>query len=91
MTKQELIKLIAEKMGITHKESSDAVNLIIEAMTDALSRGESIKIKGFGVFNVKEMGEKIARNPKTGEKVKVPPRKVVRFKPGKDLKEMVNE
>ncbi len=91
MTKMELIKLIAEKMGITQKESAEAVNLILESMADTLSKGESIKIKGFGVFNVKQMEEKIARNPKTGEKVKVPPKKVVRFKPGKELKEMVNE
>ncbi len=91
MTKLELIKIMAEKMGITHKESAEAINLIIESMTEALSKGESIKIKGFGVFNIKEFGEKIARNPKTGEKVVVPPRKVVRFKPGKELKEMVNE
>ncbi len=90
MTKLELIKIIAEKMDITHKESTEAVNLILEAITNSLSKGESIKIRGFGVFNVKEKKEKIARNPKTGEKVHVPAKKVVKFKPGKELKEIVN-
>ncbi len=90
MTKLELIKIIAEKMNITYKESTEAVNLILDAITNSLSKGESIKIRGFGVFNVKEKKEKIARNPKTGEKVHVPAKKVVKFKPGKELKEIVN-
>jgi len=90
MNKSELIEALAEEMKIPLREASSATNTILEAMADALANGESIEIRGFGSFVVKEYGSYYGRNPKTGEKIMVNPKKLPFFKVGKDLKEKVN-
>jgi integration host factor subunit beta len=90
MNKSELIEALAEEMKIPLREASSATNTILEAMADALTNGESIEIRGFGSFVVKEYGSYYGRNPKTGEKIMVNPKKLPFFKVGKDLKEKVN-
>jgi integration host factor subunit beta len=90
MNKSELIETLAEEMKIPLREASSATNTILEAMADALANGESIEIRGFGSFVVKEYGSYYGRNPKTGEKIMVSPKKLPFFKVGKDLKEKVN-
>jgi integration host factor subunit beta len=90
MNKSELIEALALEVNLPLREASSITNTILEAMTDALAAGDSIEIRGFGSFVVKEYGTYYGRNPKTGEKIKVPPKKLPFFKVGKELKERVN-
>ena len=87
MTKSELVAAIAEKAGIRKKDAEAALNAFIAVVTEALKKGEKVEIRGFGTFLMKERAPRVARNPKTGEKVEVPAKLVPAFKPGKDLKE----
>ncbi|HIJ90285.1 MAG: integration host factor subunit beta [Desulfobulbaceae bacterium] len=91
MNKSELIEALAEEMHVPLRDASSAVTTILDAMADALANGESIEIRGFGSFVVKEYDSYFGRNPKTGEKIKVKPKKLPFFKVGKELKEQVNE
>lgn len=87
MTKSDLVAAMAEKAGIRKKDAEAALNAFIEVVTEALQKGDKVEIRGFGTFLMKERAARVARNPKTGEKVEVPPKLVPAFKPGKDLKE----
>lgn len=91
MNKSELIEAISQELNIPQREASPITNTILEAMITSLAAGDSIEIRGFGSFVVKEYGSYYGRNPKTGEKIKVPPKKLPFFKVGKDLKEQVND
>ena len=90
MNKSELIEALAEEMNISLRDSSSATNTILDAMADALANGDSIEIRGFGSFVVKEYDTYYGRNPKTGDKIQVKPKKLPFFKVGKELKEQVN-
>ncbi|MCS7232719.1 MAG: HU family DNA-binding protein [Synergistetes bacterium] len=89
MTKAELVREVAEKTGMTKKDTALVVNALFEAVMDALSKGEKVQIAGFGIFEVKERAERVGRNPRTGEEIKIPPRKVPVFRVGKELKTKV--
>ena len=89
-TKSEIIELLAAECGISIRETWDIVGTILNTMSDALSRGESIELRGFGTFKIKQYGTYTACNPKTQEKVLVKPKKLPVFKVGKELKEAVN-
>ena len=91
MNKSELIEALAEKINLPIREAASITNTIIETMSDALASGDSIEIRGFGSFVVKEYGSYTGRNPKTGEKIKVAPKKLPFFKVGKDLRERVDQ
>jgi integration host factor subunit beta len=91
MNKSELIEALAEKTNLPIREASSITNTLIDTMSDALAKGDSIEIRGFGSFVVKEYDSYIGRNPKTGEKIKVAPKKLPFFKVGKDLREKVNQ
>lgn len=91
MNKSELIEALAQEIGIPHREAAAITNTVIDTMTDALARGESIEIRGFGSFVIKQYGSYEGRNPKTGKKIKVSPKKLPFFKVGKDLREQVNQ
>lgn len=91
MNKSELIEALAEKTNMPIREAGSITNTLIDTMSEALSKGESIEIRGFGSFVVKEYGSYTGRNPKTGEKIKVAPKKLPFFKVGKDLREQVNK
>jgi len=91
MNKSELIEALADDMKLPVREAASITNTIIDTMTNALAAGDSIEIRGFGSFVVKEYGSYIGRNPKTGEKIKVAPKKLPFFKVGKDLRESVNK
>ncbi|HHO47851.1 MAG TPA: integration host factor subunit beta [Desulfobacteraceae bacterium] len=91
MNKSELIEALAEKTSLSIREASSITNTLIDTMSDALAQGDSIEIRGFGSFVVKEYDSYIGRNPKTGEKIKVAPKKLPFFKVGKDLREKVNQ
>lgn len=90
MNKSELIENLAQEMNLSHREASAITNTIIDKMTDALSSGDSIEIRGFGSFVIKRYDSYEGRNPKTGKKIKVKPKKLPFFKVGKDLRERVN-
>jgi len=91
MTKSELIEKIMETNGfLNRKESELAVNIIFDSMANALKNGDKVEIRGFGSFTVREREAREARNPKTGEIVKIAAKRTPFFKTGKDLKERVN-
>ena len=90
MNKSELIETLAQEINMPLREASSVINTILESMIDALAAGDHIEIRGFGSFMIKEYGSYFGRNPKTGEKIKVPPKKLPFFKVGKELKERVN-
>ena len=90
MTKNQLIKAIHEKdTGLTKVQVSQVVDAMIETMTRALAQGGKVEIRGFGNFTVRKREARKARNPKTGEMIEVPAKRVPHFRPGKELKEMV--
>lgn len=91
MTKAELIDKIAErKTGLTRKQVELVVNTVLDGIKDALSREDKVEIRGFGSFRIRHRRAKEGRNPKTGETVSVPPKKVPFFKAGKEMREMVD-
>ena len=91
MTKADLVKIISQDTGIIRKDVALTVDGFLEAIKDALKDGKHIEIRGFGTFKLKMRKERIGRNPKTEEKVKVPARVVPTFKFSRALKEIVNE
>jgi integration host factor subunit beta len=90
MNKSELVEKLAERAKITKKRAEQVVNLIFEQMTEALQRGERIEIRGFGSFTNKSYDAYTGRNPRTGETIHVPAKKLPFFKVGKELKERVD-
>lgn len=91
MTKAELVDKIAEKKpGLTRKQVEIVVNTVLDGIKDALSREDKVEIRGFGSFRIRYRRAKEGRNPKTGETVQVPPKKVPFFKAGKEMREMVD-
>lgn len=90
MNKSELIETLSKKEDLTEKKAIDVVNLIFKGFADELKNGGRIEIRGFGSFVVRNYGAYKGRNPKTGEKIKVAPKKLPFFKVGKELKEMVD-
>ena len=91
MTKSVLIEKISEKIGsLTKKQTEIVVETVFDSMKEALSKGEKIEIRGFGNFRLKNRRARIARNPKTGEKVEVAGKRVLHFKAGKGLREAMN-
>ena len=90
MNKSELIERLAERSTINVLQSEEVVNLIYKKMKDTMVAGGRIEIRGFGSFVVKEYQAYQGRNPKTGEKISVPPKKLPFFKVGKELKERID-
>jgi len=90
MTKSQLIATLAEQLHLTNREANSIVSVILSTMTDTLVKGDNIEIRGFGSFSVKEYESYQGRNPRTGQKIAVKPKKLPFFKVGKDLKERVN-
>ncbi len=92
MTKSELVEVIASKQSqLSGKDVELAVKTIIDHMSQALAEGERIEIRGFGSFSLHYRAPRVGRNPKTGESVNLPEKYVPHFKPGKDLREKVND
>ena len=90
MNKLELVEALKKSNGLSKSESSKVVDLFFNEMSNALAAGDRVEIRGFCSFFVKEYGSYTGRNPKTGEKVKIKPKKLPFFKPGKELKERVD-
>lgn len=90
MNKSELVEALAAENGLTYKKAEEIVNLIFDSMASTLSDGGRIEIRGFGSFVVKDYKSYMGRNPKTGEMIKVRPKRLPFFKVGKELRERVN-
>ncbi len=91
MNKSELIEKLAERVNVTKKKSESVVNLIFDSMSDALVSGDRIEIRGFGSLVNKEYKSYSGRNPRTGEVIPVPGKRLPFFKVGKELRERVND
>ena len=91
MNKAELISAVAAKTGLSKKDSEKAINATFDTITASLEAGEKIQLVGFGVFDVKERGARVGRNPKTKEEIEIPASRVPVFKAGKALKDSVDK
>lgn len=91
MTKAELVEEVARSTNLTKKHADLIVSTVFDSIVQSLRDGEKIELRGFGSFRIRTRGARIGRNPKTGDQVDVPPKKIPYFKPGKDLKELLNE
>ncbi len=90
VTRADLAEAVYREIGLSRTESADLVVAVIDNIIDALIRGETVKLAGFGTFSLRDKSERIGRNPKTGEEVPITPRRVLTFKPSQVVKERVN-
>ena len=91
LTRADLAEALVEKIGLPRNESQDMVEIILKEISDSLAKGEQVKLSSFGSFGIRSKGERIGRNPKTGQEVPITPRKVLVFKPSNIMKETINE
>jgi integration host factor subunit beta len=91
MTKAELVDEVSRAIQVTKKQAEAIVNVVFDSIVDSLRSGEKIELRGFGSFRLRSRKSRTGRNPKTGEKVEVPSKKIPYFKPGKELKELIND
>jgi len=89
MTKEGLIDSIVNKIGCSKKDGAEALDAILEAITNSLSSGDTVTITGFGTFSARKRAARAGVNPKTGEKIQIPAMTVPKFKAGKGLKDAV--
>ncbi|MFQ5739555.1 MAG: integration host factor subunit beta [Acidobacteriota bacterium] len=90
MTKAELVDEVAKNSDLSKKDAEVIVQTVLDSIVASLKTGEKVELRGFGSFRLRERASRQGRNPKTGERVHVPAKKVPYFKPGKDLKELIN-
>ncbi|WIM13686.1 integration host factor subunit alpha [Enhydrobacter sp.] len=90
ITRADLSESVFQEVGLSRNESSDLVETILAEVVEALARGESVKISSFGSFTVRDKGQRIGRNPKTGQEVPILPRRVLVFRASNVLKSMIN-
>ena len=90
ITRADLADAVYEKVGLSRNESSDLVEDILDEISDTLVAGENVKISSFGSFAIRQKGERIGRNPKTGEEVPIAPRRVLVFRASHVLKDRIN-
>jgi len=90
VTRAQLAEAVYQEVGLSHNESAELVESVIAEISDALARGEMVKISSFGSFAVRQKGQRIGRNPKTGQEVPISPRKVLVFRASHALKHQIN-
>jgi integration host factor subunit beta len=90
MTKADLVEEVARVSELTKKHSEAIVNTVFDSIIQALQRDDKIELRGFGSFRIRQRRSRQGRNPKTGDKVDVPAKRIPYFKPGKELKELIN-
>jgi len=91
MTKAELIETLANKLPMNKAEAEKAINIVLDDIITALKQGQRVNISGFGTFSVSERQARTGRNPKTGESIQISASRSAKFKPGKQLKDSLNE
>ncbi len=90
MNKAELVNAVADRLNEPKNKAGEAVDAVFDAITEALKRGDEVRLPAFGVFAVGKTAERVGRNPQTGEEVKVPAGVKAKFKPGKALKDALS-
>ena len=90
VTRADLCEAVYQKVGLSRTESAQLVERVLQEITECLEKGETVKLSSFGSFMVRAKGERIGRNPKTGEEVPISPRRVMVFKPSNILKARIN-
>jgi DNA-binding protein HU-beta len=90
MTKAVVAQKVCDRTGMSRKDTMDAIEIFLESVKDALKQRRKVSLVGFGTFYVKEKKSRNGRNPRTGERIYIPPKLVATFKPGKAFREMVN-
>lgn len=90
ITRAQLSEAVYQEVGLSRNESADLLESVLKLMSDALSSDETVKISSFGSFSVRHKGQRIGRNPKTGEEVPIMPRKVLVFRPSQVMKSRIN-
>lgn len=91
VTRAQLSEAVYQEVGLSRNESAELVETVLDEIADALARGEMVKISSFGSFSVRSKGERIGRNPKTGEEVPILPRRVLVFRASHVLKNRIND
>src|SRR6187455_53965 len=91
ITRADLSESVFQEVGLSRNESSDLVETILAEVVEALARGESVKISSFGSFTVRDKGQRIGRNPKTGQEVPILPRRVLVFRASNIMKQRIND
>jgi integration host factor subunit alpha len=91
ITRAQLGEAVYQEVGLSRNESADLLEAVLEEIADALGQGETVKISSFGSFSVRSKGQRIGRNPKTGEEVPILPRRVLVFRPSQLLKKRIND
>jgi integration host factor subunit beta len=91
MTKAELVEEVANESELTKKDAEVIVQIVLDSIAESLQRGEKIELRGFGSFRIRKRSSRQGRNPKTGTGVSVPAKSVPYFKPGKEIKDLVNQ
>jgi integration host factor subunit beta len=90
MTKADLVEEVARVSQLTKKHSEVIVNTVFQSIIEALNQDEKIELRGFGSFRIRHRRSRLGRNPKTGDRVAVPAKRIPYFKPGKELKDLIN-
>ena len=90
LTRADLAESVVQKKGQPRNESQDLVELVIKVLSESLAEGEPVKLSSFGSFNIRQKGERVGRNPKTGQEVPITPRRVLVFRPSNIMKERIN-
>jgi len=91
LTRADLADAVVDQIGLPRNESQELVELVLGEISNALARGESVKLSSFGSFGIREKGQRIGRNPKTGEEVPITPRRVLVFRPSNIMKDRINQ
>ena len=91
VTRADLCEAVYQAVGLSRTESADLVELVLDEISERIVAGESVKLSSFGSFIVRKKGERVGRNPKTGEEVPISPRRVMVFKPSNVLKQRINQ
>jgi integration host factor subunit alpha len=91
VTRAQLSEAVYQEVGLSRNESAELVETVLNEISDALARGEMVKISSFGSFSVRQKGKRVGRNPKTGQEVPISPRRVLVFRASHVLKDQINE
>jgi integration host factor subunit alpha len=91
LTRADLAEALVNKVGLPRNESQEVVEMVLGEISTALARGEGVKLSSFGSFGIRQKGQRVGRNPKTGKEVPITPRRVLVFRPSNIMKEKINE
>jgi len=91
ITRAHLSESVYQEVGLSRNESADLLEMVLAEISQALAKGEIVKISSFGTFSVRKKGQRVGRNPKTGQEVPILPRRVLAFRPSQLLKDQIND